>query len=127
MFQVIRCRGIFIQNVLHNAVREGVRFAITQQTGGSGQDAAIKSVVQTASDLREERQESKWITDSICKCNQLPLQMLSTTVNRRNEGLIPPLPADTKRRTGKQLFDRQGASDIRYLKRLLHKKSSDGF
>lgn len=38
--------GIFVQNVLRNAVREGARFAITQQTGTGGQDAAIKAVVQ---------------------------------------------------------------------------------
>ena len=38
--------GIFVQNVMRNAVREGARFAITQQTGGSGQDAAVKAVVQ---------------------------------------------------------------------------------
>jgi len=38
--------AIFIQNTMRNAVREGVRYAITQQTGGGGQDAAIKSVVQ---------------------------------------------------------------------------------
>jgi len=31
---------------MRNAVREGVRYAITQQTGAGGQDAAIKSVVQ---------------------------------------------------------------------------------
>jgi Flp pilus assembly protein TadG len=37
--------AIFIQNTLRAAVREGVRFAITQQTGGGGQDAAIKNVV----------------------------------------------------------------------------------
>ncbi|MEO8025120.1 MAG: TadE/TadG family type IV pilus assembly protein [Bryobacteraceae bacterium] len=39
--------AIFVQNVLHNAVREGVRFAITQQTGAGGQDNAIKAVVQS--------------------------------------------------------------------------------
>jgi Flp pilus assembly protein TadG len=38
--------AIFIQNTMRNAVREGVRFAITQQTGSGGQDATIKSVVQ---------------------------------------------------------------------------------
>jgi Flp pilus assembly protein TadG len=38
---------LFVQNVLRSAVREGVRFAITQQTGAGGQDAAIKAVVQT--------------------------------------------------------------------------------
>jgi Flp pilus assembly protein TadG len=38
--------AIFIQNTLRNAVREGVRYAITQQTGGGGQDASIKGVVQ---------------------------------------------------------------------------------
>ena len=38
--------GIFIQNTLRNAVREGVRYAITQQTGANGQDAAIKTVVE---------------------------------------------------------------------------------
>ena len=38
--------AVFIQNTLRNAVREGVRFAITQQTGAGGQDAAIKSVVE---------------------------------------------------------------------------------
>jgi len=38
--------AIFIQNTLRNAVREGVRYAITQQTGGSGQDAAITSTVE---------------------------------------------------------------------------------
>jgi Flp pilus assembly protein TadG len=38
--------ALFVQNVLRNAVREGCRFAITQQTGPSGQDAAIQSVVQ---------------------------------------------------------------------------------
>jgi Flp pilus assembly protein TadG len=40
---------IFIQNSIQSAVREGVRFAITQQTGGSGQDAAIKNIVKTNS------------------------------------------------------------------------------
>src|SRR5580692_252866 len=39
--------ALFIQNTLQGAVREGVRFAITQQTGASGQDAAIKAVVET--------------------------------------------------------------------------------
>jgi hypothetical protein len=38
--------AIFIQNTLREAVREGVRFAITEQTGAGGQDAAIKSVVE---------------------------------------------------------------------------------
>lgn len=38
--------AIFVQNVLRNAVREGTRFAISQRTGGSGQDAAVKAVVQ---------------------------------------------------------------------------------
>ena len=38
--------AIFIQNTMHNAVREGVRYAITQQTGAGGQDAAIISVVK---------------------------------------------------------------------------------
>jgi Flp pilus assembly protein TadG len=41
--------GIFIQNTLRNAVREGVRYAITQQTGGGGQDAAIINVVKANS------------------------------------------------------------------------------
>ncbi len=41
--------GIFIQNTLRNAVREGVRFAITQQTGAQGQDAAITTVVENNS------------------------------------------------------------------------------
>jgi Flp pilus assembly protein TadG len=41
--------AIFIQNVLRNAVREGARFAITEQTGAGGQDAAIKAVVQAKS------------------------------------------------------------------------------
>src|ERR1035438_8824911 len=41
--------AIFIQNTLRNAVREGVRYAITQQTGAGGQDAAISSVVQANS------------------------------------------------------------------------------
>jgi Flp pilus assembly protein TadG len=41
--------ALFIQNSLREGVREGVRFAITQQTGGSGQDAAIKAVVETYS------------------------------------------------------------------------------
>jgi Flp pilus assembly protein TadG len=41
--------AIFIQNTLRNAVREGVRYAITQQTGGGGQDAAITSVVEANS------------------------------------------------------------------------------
>ena|SRR5438105_390300 len=40
---------IFIQNSVQSAVREGVRFAITQQTGAGGQDAAIKSVVKNNS------------------------------------------------------------------------------
>ena len=38
--------AIFIQNTLRNAVREGVRYAITQQTGAGGQDAAITNVVE---------------------------------------------------------------------------------
>jgi Flp pilus assembly protein TadG len=37
--------ALFIQNTLQGAVREGVRFAITQQTGSNGQDAAIEAVV----------------------------------------------------------------------------------
>jgi Flp pilus assembly protein TadG len=37
--------ALFIQNTLRGAVREGVRFAITQQTGSNGQDAAIEAVV----------------------------------------------------------------------------------
>jgi Flp pilus assembly protein TadG len=41
--------GIFIQNSLREAVREAVRFAITQQTGGSGQDAAIKAQAEAFS------------------------------------------------------------------------------
>jgi Flp pilus assembly protein TadG len=41
--------AIFIQNTLRNAVREGVRFAITQQTGAGGQDTAIKTVVENNS------------------------------------------------------------------------------
>jgi len=40
---------IFIQNSVQSAVREGVRFAITQQTGVGGQDAAIKPVVKNNS------------------------------------------------------------------------------
>jgi Flp pilus assembly protein TadG len=38
--------GIFIQNTLRNSVREGVRYAITQQTAAGGQDAAIKDVIK---------------------------------------------------------------------------------
>jgi Flp pilus assembly protein TadG len=41
--------GIFIQNSLREAVREGVRFAITQQTGANGQDAAIKAQAESFS------------------------------------------------------------------------------
>ena len=41
--------ALFIQNTLQGAVREGVRFAITQQTGTGGQDAAIKKQVETFS------------------------------------------------------------------------------
>jgi Flp pilus assembly protein TadG len=41
--------AIFIQNTLRGAVREGVRYAITQQTGGSGQDASIKQAIETNS------------------------------------------------------------------------------
>jgi Flp pilus assembly protein TadG len=41
--------AIFIQNTLRNAVREGVRFAITEQTGPGGQDAAIISTVENNS------------------------------------------------------------------------------
>ena len=37
--------ALFVQNVLRYAVREGCRFAITQQTGPTGQDAAIEAVV----------------------------------------------------------------------------------
>lgn len=41
--------ALFIQNTIREAVREGVRFAITQQTGANGQDAAIKAVVESYS------------------------------------------------------------------------------
>ncbi|MBZ5604780.1 MAG: pilus assembly protein [Acidobacteriia bacterium] len=41
--------ALFIQNTLREAVREGVRYAITEQTGSGGQDAAIKSTVENAS------------------------------------------------------------------------------
>ena len=41
--------AIFVQNTLRNSAREGVRFAITQQTRAGGQDAAIKSVVKNNS------------------------------------------------------------------------------
>jgi len=40
---------LFIQNSVENAVREGVRFGITQQTGAGGQDAAIKNIVKSNS------------------------------------------------------------------------------
>jgi Flp pilus assembly protein TadG len=39
--------AIFVKNVMFHAVREGVRFAVTQQTGATGQDNAIKAIVQT--------------------------------------------------------------------------------
>lgn len=42
--------AIFIQNTVREAVREGVRYAITQETGANGQDAAIKAVVESYSD-----------------------------------------------------------------------------
>jgi hypothetical protein len=38
--------AIFVKNSLYHAVREGVRFAVTQQTGPGGQDAAIRAVVR---------------------------------------------------------------------------------
>ena len=38
--------AIFVQNALYNAVREGVRYAITQQTVTGHQDADIMAVVQ---------------------------------------------------------------------------------
>jgi Flp pilus assembly protein TadG len=41
--------ALFIQNSIREGVREGVRFAITQQTGTGGQDAAIKAVVESYS------------------------------------------------------------------------------
>ena len=41
--------ALFIQNSLRQGVREGVRFAITQQTGVNGQDAAIKATVESYS------------------------------------------------------------------------------
>src|SRR5579863_8001781 len=41
--------ALFVQNAIRNAVREGVRFAITQQTGPSGQDAAVMSTVEANS------------------------------------------------------------------------------
>ncbi len=49
--------AIFIQNTIRSAVREGVRYAITQETGAGGQDAAIKAVVESYSD--------GFITDSL--------------------------------------------------------------
>lgn len=41
--------AIFLKNTFQHAVREGVRYAVTYQTlnGSTGQDASIKSVVQT--------------------------------------------------------------------------------
>ncbi|MGA3187836.1 MAG: TadE/TadG family type IV pilus assembly protein [Bryobacteraceae bacterium] len=41
--------ALFIQNTIREAVREGVRFAITQQTGSNGQDAAILAVAESYS------------------------------------------------------------------------------
>jgi Flp pilus assembly protein TadG len=41
--------AIFVQNVLYNAVREGVRYAVTQQTNSGHQDTDIKAVVQSNS------------------------------------------------------------------------------
>jgi Flp pilus assembly protein TadG len=38
--------AIFVKNSLYHAVREGVRFGVTQQTGTGGQDAAIRAVVR---------------------------------------------------------------------------------
>jgi Flp pilus assembly protein TadG len=38
--------AIFVKNTLYHAAREGVRYAVTQQTGGGGQDAAIRDVVR---------------------------------------------------------------------------------
>ena len=37
--------AIFAQNTLRNAVREGVRYAITQQTCCGSQDTAIKNII----------------------------------------------------------------------------------
>lgn len=41
--------GIFVQSILLHSVREGVRYAVTQQTGAGGQDASIMSVVKSNS------------------------------------------------------------------------------
>ena len=41
--------AMFVQNTLRNAVREGVRFAISQQTGAGGQDLAVKNIVKNNS------------------------------------------------------------------------------
>ncbi|MBI4902313.1 MAG: pilus assembly protein [Acidobacteria bacterium] len=38
--------GIFVQSVLMHSVREGVRYAITQQTSAGGQDNSIRQVVK---------------------------------------------------------------------------------
>jgi Flp pilus assembly protein TadG len=41
--------ALYIQNTIREGAREGVRFAITQQTGSNGQDAAILAVVESYS------------------------------------------------------------------------------
>jgi Flp pilus assembly protein TadG len=41
--------AIFVMDTLGFAARQGVRYAITGQTGGSGQDAAIRQVVKNNS------------------------------------------------------------------------------
>jgi Flp pilus assembly protein TadG len=78
--------GVFIQNTLRNAAREGVRYAITQQTGSGGQDAAIRNVIKQNSvgfvsdaDLSASRS-----TISIQYYD--PVSLVEVTGNRSNAG-----------------------------------------
>jgi Flp pilus assembly protein TadG len=82
--------AIFIQNTIREAVREGVRFAITQQTGASGQDAAIKAVVESYSDgfITDSLITAGKATFSVTYYNGTTLAAAGTGTNSNAQGNI---------------------------------------
>jgi Flp pilus assembly protein TadG len=82
--------AIFIQNTIRQAVREGVRFAITQQTGAGGQDAAIRAVVESYSDgfINTATLASGAATFSITYYNGTTLANAGTGVGSNGQGNI---------------------------------------
>jgi Flp pilus assembly protein TadG len=90
--------AVWIQNTIRESVREGVRFAITQQTGAGGQDAAIKAVVESFSDgfITDAAIAAGKATFTITYYNGTTLANAGTGVGSNGEGNICVITASVQ-------------------------------